>query len=753
MSVSPLSSARVSLQMRSTMLNATLLSNQQSMLQVEQQISTGQQLSQTSDDPAAAIGILQLQREISGNQQFTSNLNFASGFLSTADSALGSLTTLINQAQGIASSQIGTGSTADERAAQAAVVDSLLSQAASLANQKYQNQSVFGGQNGTQDVFTAAGGGYKYNGSQQGQGILDASGGQIQYTVNGNDVFGGQSSQVGGYQTLTPALTNATPLADLQGATLSGISVSAPIDVTINTLPTPTAVSVDFSKAATAGDVVSIFNAAMTAAGSDASLSLSGGSFSLTGDSTSAITIADPANGGTAAALGLVGAVAAGGSLTGTSVGPQVTTTTPLSSLNNGLGIDPTGIKITNGANSATVTLAGLTTVQDLLNAIDNSGTNVRAEINATGSGINLFNPVSGTAMTIGENGGQTAQQLGIRSFSPGTSLAALNNGAGLTPIAQTVGGPKGQILITKTDGTNFAITTDGITTPSQLIAAINTASGNTTVTATLNATGNGISLTDSSGGPGNLAVTAGSNFVSNGSSLGILGTGTGGTLTGSNIAFSTDDLQITRKDGTSFTVNMTGTASVQDVLNRINSADGNGGANHVTAALNTVGNGIQLSDASAGPGMLTVTTLNASPVAQQLGLLKTAPGATPGLISGDDVNPLQPQGLFSSLTLLRNALASNDSAGIAQAAALLQADSSRTIRAQGTVGAREKDLANRKTDANTELLQLQSSLSTLQNTDMTTAISMFQQLQTSYQGALKVAGTMQNLSLINFLT
>jgi flagellin-like hook-associated protein FlgL len=102
---------------------------------------------------------------------------------------------------------------------------------------------------------------------------------------------------------------------------------------------------------------------------------------------------------------------------------------------------------------------------------------------------------------------------------------------------------------------------------------------------------------------------------------------------------------------------------------------------------------------------------------------------------------------------MLRDALSSNDSLGIAQAATLLQADSARVVQAQGTVGAREKDIASRKTDANNELLQMQSSLSTLQDTDMTTAISLFQQLQTSYQGALKMAGATQNLSLINFLT
>ena len=306
---------------------------------------------------------------------------------------------------------------------------------------------------------------------------------------------------------------------------------------------------------------------------------------------------------------------------------------------------------------------------------------------------------------------------------------------------------------MTKTDGTTFAVTVDGIKTPSQLIAAINAATGNGTVTAALNATGNGISLTDISGGAGNLTVTGSNNFVSNGSVLGIFTTGSGGTLTGSNISFSTDDFRVSRRDGSSFTVNLTGAVTVQDVIAKINSADGNTNpATQVTASLNTTGNGLELSDASVGAGTLTVSALNASAVPQQLGILKTAGSATPGVINGDDVNPLQPTGLFSSLALLRDSLLKNDNSGIMRAAQLLDQDNSRVIQANGTVGARVKDLAGRKTDITNEQVQLKTSLSTLQDTDMTSAITQFQAIQTAYSAALKVAQSTNNMSLLDFL-
>ena len=51
-------------------------------------------------------------------------------------------------------------------------------------------------------------------------------------------------------------------------------------------------------------------------------------------------------------------------------------------------------------------------TVEDLLNAINNSEADVRASINTDGTGIDIVNPNQGTAMPIGENGGTPAADL-----------------------------------------------------------------------------------------------------------------------------------------------------------------------------------------------------------------------------------------------------------------------------------------------------------------------------------------------------
>jgi flagellar hook-associated protein 3 FlgL len=746
----PIQIGRVSMQMQGALLLSTLQNSQVNLQKAQQQISTGDKLNLGSDDPGATLNIQSLKRQIAVNDNYSSNLQFAAGFLAQADSSLGNLNDMITQAKSIASAQVGSGVTADERSAQAEVVNSLLARALTIGNQRYQGLAIFGGQNGVDNPFSSVGGGYKYTGTTGEQGIVTPTGSTLNYTINGDDAFGAVSSEVVGYKRLSQMVSAATQVSDLRGPNGETLSLG-----TLNISMGTTTVSVDLSQASTMADVTRTLNAGLTSMGSTAQVMAFTGCLRVVGDATQTVSFTNSSNKATATDLGIAGlAVPPGTMRSGQTLSSRITATTPLITLNNGTGIDQAGITISNGANSATIGLAGLSTVEDLLNAINESGTNVRAEINANGTGINLFNPLSGTELRIGENGGRTAEQLGIRSFNPTTKLADFNNDMGVTPIAGTLTGPKGTMVVTRTDGTQFNVTVDGVKTPAQLAAAINGATGNSTVTAALNATGNGITLTDTTAGSGNLTVAAGANYVSNGSELGIFKTGTSGALTGSDITLSTDDFRITRQDGTSFTVSLAGNpaiSTVQDVLDRINNADGNTDpATKVTAALNATGNGISLTDASSGAGTLAVTALNASAAAAQLGIAKTA--TTPGIINGDDTNPLVPTGVFSSLTLLRDSLLKNDTAGIARAAALLEKDGTRAIKARGIAGAKAKDVSSRKDDVTEEQTQLKSALSLLADTDFTETATKFQQIQTAYQASLQVAQTTRNLSLLDFL-
>ena len=211
-----------------------------------------------------------------------------------------------------------------------------------------------------------------------------------------------------------------------------------------------------------------------------------------------------------------------------------------LSSGGTGTSLDQaSGMRIVSGGQTYVIDLSTAETMEDVLNAINTSGAGVLAQINAAGTGINVRARVSGRDFSIGENGGTTATQLGIRSISLTTPLSQLNHGRG---VSQATGD---DFTITRADGTSFAVDLGSALTVGDVLDLINNNAANLNpanqVTARLAAQGNGIELVDSSLGAGQIQVQA--TFGSNAAvELGLVAsgqtaaTGTGGVLTGSEI-------------------------------------------------------------------------------------------------------------------------------------------------------------------------------------------------------------------------
>jgi flagellin-like hook-associated protein FlgL len=156
------------------------------------------------------------------------------------------------------------------------------------------------------------------------------------------------------------------------------------------------------------------------------------------------------------------------------------------------------GLLIRNGPNTYAIEFSAAETVEELLNVLNGSGANVLAEINASGTGINIRSRLSGTDLFIGENGGATATQLGVRSLDSATSLAELNYGQGV----EASGGVDFTIL--RTDGVALDINLAGANTIADVIDLINNHPNNTgdVVVARLAQFGNGIELIDANPAP-----------------------------------------------------------------------------------------------------------------------------------------------------------------------------------------------------------------------------------------------------------
>ncbi len=184
-------------------------------------------------------------------------------------------------------------------------------------------------------------------------------------------------------------------------------------------------------------------------------------------------------------------------------VDPDALTTT---TSGTGEALDPSGLIIFQDGQSFPVTLAGVETVDDLINAINDSGADVLVAINEAGTAIDVRSRVSGVDFSIGENGGRTAEQLGLRTLTRETRLDQLNYGRGVS----TYGGP--DLIIRRRDGVELSIDLTGAQTVGDVLDRINGHPNNldpaTAVVAKFVDFGNGIEIVDpNTAGPDTLQV------------------------------------------------------------------------------------------------------------------------------------------------------------------------------------------------------------------------------------------------------
>lgn len=301
-----------------------------------------------------------------------------------------------------------------------------------------------------------------------------------------------------------------------------------------------------------------------------------------------------------------------------------------------GQDFDRSGLQIVNGGAAYTVDLSNATTIEDLLNAVNGSGANMIASINAAGTGIDVRSRLSGAEFSIGENGGNTAAQLGIRSLTETAPLAGLNHGAGVN-FALT----GDDFQITRRDGTTFNVRlADG----GRASARLDGSSANSDLLISRvggGAAGNNfqVRITDSGTGGGDAVSLAGNVLTFNvdvaagftaQDAVDLLAADP--TLSGqftAQLDRSTDasnsgagNLAVTA--ATNFTGGKNPPLTIGDVIDIINNQPTNlASGPAVTARLATNGNGIELAnDGPGGSSTLKITKIGSSLAAADLGLL-----------------------------------------------------------------------------------------------------------------------------------
>ncbi|HMJ61256.1 MAG TPA: flagellar hook-associated protein FlgL [Bryobacteraceae bacterium] len=129
--------------------NATFLADlnatQSRITQLNKQITSTLRVSQASDDPAAIASILETQSDIDRATQTQTNLQQASIVASSADGALASAASLLDQLRSLAAQGANSTATAATRATLSEQVKAIEQQLVSIANTQVQGRYIFAG--------------------------------------------------------------------------------------------------------------------------------------------------------------------------------------------------------------------------------------------------------------------------------------------------------------------------------------------------------------------------------------------------------------------------------------------------------------------------------------------------------------------------------------------------------------------------------------------------------------------------------
>lgn len=443
---------------------------------------------------------------------------------------------------------------------------------------------------------------------------------------------------------------------------------------------------IDLSTAVTVRDVLDAFN---SSSGVSVKATVEGDTLRIedTAGGAGELVISDTFGSETATGLGIAG-TAAGGVIDGADI-RTLSTQSALSLLNDGNGVhirdggadfritardgtiynidlgereaqatDPdTGEPLTDedGDPIFEVTHTRATTLQDVIDRIEeDTGGHITASLSPDGKALVITDTVGGGSDLIIENstGRTTADDLGIAT--PGTAADSVTGTrliSGLnTSLVRNLNGGAGisatDLEVTDRAGNSTTVSIDPAVldgSVAELIDEINSqlSGAGVNVTVGLNRAGNGLALTDSSGGAGDLVVGGGA-----ASELGLETAGASANyFDGANVqkkwisnATKLDDLNVGQGIGTgSFRItDASGATAVVEVGENQKTVDDlialiNSRPVGVTASINDRGDGIVITDSTGQEGTLKIESVSGS-VARNLNLIGEDDDSSDGL-------------------------------------------------------------------------------------------------------------------------
>lgn len=490
----PVAAKRTSAPLATQRLLHQLHADQLALQRHFDQLSTGRRVLRLSDDPAAAGRALGLQRGIDRTVQLGRNAEATETFYQSADSALARVDEALILARGTAVEAAQNVLPQNEREALAQTIHEALNSVVAAGNAMYRDHQMLGGILESEDAFRWDEDSILFHGNRSiGQTKL-GSGVPVPINVDGGQALGVGSTILEG-EPLDPALRPDSRLVDLRGG--EGVAEGVIRISDGNQWQT-----LDLRDAATIGDVADVLEATeLGGRGLTATISADGFRLEYSDGLPGTLAIADAEGSRMARDLGLdnpQGLIAP--PLESTGLAPRATSATRLSDLAGGSGIDVSdGIRIEQGDRTFEIDLSQAETIGDVLIAINRSDADLRGELNETAGRIELRGLRSGVDYSVGENGGDAATQLGIRSATAGVLLSDLGRGQGVS-----LNSGSEDLIITRPDGVELAIDLEAAETVDDVMQLIRDHPQNQDtlrVLVGLNDVGNGIQLDAPPGG------------------------------------------------------------------------------------------------------------------------------------------------------------------------------------------------------------------------------------------------------------
>jgi len=182
-----------------------LESNQSQLARLQQQMSSGKQLSKPSDDPGGAASALKLRSEVARNAQWSRNADDGLGWLGSIDSTLTGMSEQVRRARDLVLQGLSTGSSSPEsRQALATEIDGLRASLLGSANSGYLGRPLFGGTTaGTVAYDTSTG---AYVGDSNPVARTVGANARVRVDITGPEAFGPAGSDL--FSVLTSVANN-----------------------------------------------------------------------------------------------------------------------------------------------------------------------------------------------------------------------------------------------------------------------------------------------------------------------------------------------------------------------------------------------------------------------------------------------------------------------------------------------------------------------------------------------------------------